>query len=142
MILNVIVVLAVMIPCGFAGLEKKMERISCLDHKGKTIVYIDFSKCKPKDIQETIDEVIKIISHQSPGTILTLINATDMLTDEKTDYKIRKLVAHSRLFARAEAVIGARGIAKVIFDTIIMAKRSNMKIFDTLSEAKDWLAEQ
>lgn len=119
-----------------------MERINCLDHKGKTILYIDFSKCKPKDIQEIINEVKIIISHQSPETILTLINVTDMLTDEKTDYKMRNLVAHSRLFARAEAVIGARGIAKVIFDTIIMAKKSNMKIFDTLSEAKDWLAEQ
>lgn len=131
-----------MIPWGFVGWEEKMERINCLDHKDKTILYIDFSKCQPKDIQEIIDKVKKVISLQYPGTILTLINVTDMLTDEKTDYRMRNLVAHSRLFARAEAVIGARGVAKVIFDTIIMAKKSNMKLFDTLNEAKDWLAEQ
>ncbi|MDD5132463.1 MAG: hypothetical protein PHH44_07380 [bacterium] len=119
-----------------------MDRISYIDHKGNTILYINFSKCHPREIQSTIDEVKKIVAHQSPGTLLTLTNVTDMMFDKTTSQKMKDLSAHNGLFAKAEAVIGATGILKVMFDSIIKTKKNKMKILDTLPAAKDWLVEQ
>jgi uncharacterized protein YrrD len=119
-----------------------MGRISYIDHKGKTILYIDFSKCPSKEMQSIIDEVKKIVAHQSPGTVLTLTNVTDMMFDKKTKQKMKELAVHNGLFARAEAVVGATGIVRVIFDAIIIDKKNKMKIINNMNAAKDWLVEQ
>ncbi len=119
-----------------------MERINYLDHKGKTIIYIDFSKCPPKETQLLISEIKKIVAHQTPGSVLTLINVEDMLFDKNTKQMMQNLAAHNRLFAKAEAVIGATGILKVIYDVIIADKKNKVRLFDTKEVAKDWLAGQ
>lgn len=119
-----------------------MERINYLDHKGETIIYIDFSKCPPKETLAVIGEVKKIVAHQTPGSVLTLINVTDMLFDKNTKQVMQSLAAHNRLFAKAEAVIGATGILKVIYDAVMTDKKNKVKLFDTKEAAKDWLAEQ
>lgn len=119
-----------------------MERINYLDHKGKTLICIDFSKCSPKETLLVISEIKKIVAHQTPGSVLTLINVADMLFDKNTKQIMQNLAAHNRLFAKAEAVIGATGILKVIYDTVVADKKNKVKMFDTKETAKDWLAEQ
>jgi uncharacterized protein YrrD len=119
-----------------------VERINYLAYKGKTIIYIDFSKCPPKETQAVIDEIKKIVAHQTPGSVLTLINVEEMLFDKSTKQMMQNLAAHNRLFAKAEAVIGASGILKVIYDSIMADKKNKVRLFDTKQAAKDWLAEQ
>lgn len=119
-----------------------MDRISYIDYKGKTILYINFSNCHAHDIQAVIDEAKKIIAHQTPGSVLTLINVSEMMFDKKTKEIMKDLASHNRLFAKAEAVIGASGILKVIYDAITADKKNKVKIFDTATAAKDWLTEQ
>lgn len=119
-----------------------MDRIHYIDYKGKTIVSINFSNCHARDIQPVIDEAKKIIAHQTPGSVLTLINVSEMMFDKKTKEIMKDLASHNRLFAKAEAVIGASGILKVIYDAITADKKNKIKIFDTATAAKDWLAEQ
>ncbi|MBI5554948.1 MAG: hypothetical protein HY920_03725 [Elusimicrobia bacterium] len=119
-----------------------MERINYLDHKGKTIIYVDFSKCSPTETQLIIGEIKKIVAHQAPGSVLTLINIEDMLFDKNTKQIMQNLAAHNRLFAKAEAVTGATGILRVIYDGIMTNEKNKVKLFDTKEAAKDWLAEQ
>lgn len=119
-----------------------MERINYLDYKGKTIIYIDFSKSSPQETQLVISEIKKIVAHQTPGSVLTLINVENMLFDKNTKQIMQSLAAHNRLFAKAGAVIGAVGILRVIYDTISADKKNKIKSFDTKEAAKDWLAEQ
>jgi hypothetical protein len=119
-----------------------VDRITYIDHKGKTIVYINFSDCRSRDVRPVIDDAKKILAHQTPGSVLTLINVTEMMFDKKTKDMMQELATHNRLFAKAEAVIGASGILKVIYDTILADKKNKIRLFDTQQAAKDWLAEQ
>lgn len=119
-----------------------MDRINYIDYRGKTILYIDFSKCPLKETQTVIDEVKKIVAHQTPGSVLTLINVENMLFDKNTKQMMQHLAAYNRLFAKAEAVIGTSGILKVIYDSIVADKKNKVKLFDTKAAAQDWLAEQ
>ncbi len=119
-----------------------MDKINYIDYKGKTILYINFSKCHPRDIQPIIEEAKKVAAHQSPGTVLTLTNVADMMFDKKTNDKMKDLATHNHLFTKAEAVIGATGVLKVIFDAIVLSGKGKVKLFDDMLSAKEWLAGQ
>ncbi len=119
-----------------------MERINYIDHKGKTIIYVDFSKASPKETMLIIEEFKKIVAHQTPGSVLTLINVADMKFDKNTKQVMQNLAAHNRLFAKAEAVIGTSGILRVIYDAVMTDKKNKVKLFDTKAAAQDWLAAQ
>ena len=119
-----------------------MERIYYIDHNKKTILLIDLSHSRPAELQPIVEQVKKIVAHQSPGTVLTLTNVTEMLFDTSTDHLLKDLAGHNRLFTKAEAVVGAVGILKVIFETIAFQKKNNQKSFADMKSAKDWLAGQ
>ena len=119
-----------------------MDKINYIDCKGKTILYINFAKSHPRDIQPIIEEAKKVAAHQSPGSVLTLTDVTDMMFDKNTKDKMKDLAAHNHLFTKAEAVVGAVGVLKVIFDSIAMAGKGKVKLFNDIESAKNWLAGQ
>jgi hypothetical protein len=114
-----------------------------IEYKGQTIYYVDYSNIK------TNDEFMAVIKQsnsfrekaKSEGrkNLLMLVDVSgsfvygDVLTEIKKAGKITKEMTLK------EAVVGISGGKKILLKIVQSFTNMNLKVFDTLDEAKDWL---
>jgi hypothetical protein len=114
-----------------------------IEYKGLSIYYVDYSNIK------TNDEFMSVIKQsnsfrekaKSEGRkdLLMLVDVTgsfvygDVLTEIKKAGKITKEMTLK------EAVVGISGGKKILLKIVQSFTNMNLKVFDTLDEAKDWL---
>jgi hypothetical protein len=114
-----------------------------IEYKGKNIYYVDYSNIK------TNDEFMSVIK-QSNGfrekvksegkkDLLMLVDVSgsyvygDVLTEIKKAGKITKEMTQK------EAVVGISGGKKILLKIVQSFTNMNLKVFDSIDEAKDWL---
>jgi hypothetical protein len=103
-----------------------MARVQFIEHKGKKILYLDFSRCKSVELDAIVQEAKRVIGTQAQGSVRTLPMVKDLTTFNKP-------------FVVA-AVVGVAGLKKVIYNAIVALSGRNMSTFDTIEQAKEWLA--
>ncbi|MGA1862159.1 hypothetical protein OWM07_04695 [Deferribacter thermophilus] len=120
-----------------------MERLHIINHKGKTIIYLDFSKATPIEFYKLIDEGKKVISSLQPGTVYTLVNVTDLMGGKEQQLALKDFAEHNKPYVKMGAVVGVTGWRKAVYSLILkLTGRKNLKLFDDVEDAKDWLATQ
>jgi hypothetical protein len=114
-----------------------------IEYKGKSIYYVDYSDIK------TNEEFMAVI-RQSNGfrekvkaegkkNLLMLVDVSgsfvygDVLTELKKAGKITKEITVK------EAVVGISGGKRILLKIVQSFTNMNLKVFDTIDEAKDWL---
>jgi len=114
-----------------------------IEYKGQTIYYVDYSNIK------TNDEFMSVIKQsnsfrekaKSEGKkdLLMLVDVTgsfvygDVLTEIKKAGKITKEMTLK------EAVVGISGGKKILLKIVQSFTSMNLKVCDSIEEAKDWL---
>jgi hypothetical protein len=120
------------------------ERVNWITHKGKQILYIDYTGLKtPKDtdiILKTIEAAKKIVEN-SQENLLFLSNATDASTNIEVMNELKQFAAYCKQkdIVKKECIIGIAGLKKVLLNAVNTFAKSSLKTFETLEEAKDWL---
>jgi len=116
-----------------------------VEYKGKSIYYVNYSDIK------TNEEFMSVIK-QSNGfrekvksegrkNLLMLVDISgsfvygDVLTEIKKAGKITKEMTLK------EAVVGISGGKKILLKIVQSFTNMNLKVFDTIEEAEDWLVE-
>lgn len=51
-------------------------------------------------------------------------------------------VVHNRPYVVAAAVVGMGTLHRIIYRSLVALSRRNIRVFEELEEAKDWLVEQ
>jgi hypothetical protein len=117
-----------------------------IEYKGKSIYYVDYSDIK------TNEEFMAVI-RQSNGfrekvkaegkkNLLMLVDVSgsfvygDVLTELKKAGKITKEITVK------EAVVGISGGKRILLKIVQSFTNMNLKVFDTIDEAKDWLVSE
>jgi hypothetical protein len=114
-----------------------------IEYMGKHIYYVDYSDIKTNDefmtvIKQTNDFREKVKS-EGKKDLLMLVDVSgsfvygDVLTEIKKAGKITKEITLK------EAVVGISGGKKILLRIVQSFTNMNLKVFDTLDEAKDWL---
>lgn len=112
-------------------------------HKSKMILSLNFGKLDINDAYKVIDYSSRIIERMPKNSIYTLTNVTDSNFDQKLINALTKFTQKNKPHVVAGAVIGAEGLKKFMFNTILrLSGRNNMKIFDREDEALEWLIKQ
>lgn len=120
-----------------------MDRLQIISHKGKTIIYLDFSKATPMEFYQLIEEGKKVISSLQKGSVYTLVNVTDLMGGKEQQLALKDFAEHNKPFVKVGAVVGVTGWRKAVYSLILtLTGRKNLKLCNTLEEAKDWLATQ
>jgi hypothetical protein len=115
-----------------------------VEYKGKEIYYIDYSGIKTNDdflsvIRQTNSFREKVKS-EGKRNLLMLVDITgsfvygDVLTEIKKAGKMTKEITSK------EAVVGITGGKKILLNIVKSFTNMNVKVFDTLEDAKEWLA--
>lgn len=121
-----------------------MGRTSFIEHKGTQIVLLDFSGLTDlRATHEAIDEAKRFIAQQPRrGDLLTLTNVTGSHFDTDVVKRLRELAEHNRPYVKAGAVVGLTGLMRVVYTTLVHLTGRNLRAFDSIDEAKDYLVTQ
>jgi hypothetical protein len=120
-----------------------MDEVQILNHKGKTIVYIDFSTAKNKQkILDIIEEAKKTIKRNPLNSVLTLTDFTNLRFDSEIVRAIQSYAEENKPYVKAAALVGIIGLQKVVYNVISRITQRELPIYADKQEALDWLADK
>ncbi len=119
-----------------------MSRVQLVPHKGKHVVYLDFSGCKVADLLPILAEAKRVIASQPTGSALVLTNVTDTEISRDTSQLMKDFTSHNKPYVKASAIIGVDGLKKIIYNAVQAVSGRHISSFATLDLAKDWLITQ
>jgi hypothetical protein len=114
-----------------------------LTHKGVRILYADISNFGSdfESVKAEIDMVHKMVVKQPPNSISELINAQNTVVSKKLAELFKKNSETSKHHIRKIAVIGVTKLTNIVVQAIVYFSGLNIKAFDDVEKAKDWLAD-
>jgi hypothetical protein len=119
-----------------------MAKVEFIRHKDKDILFIDFSHSDSEQILSVIDEAKKIIAGQPRNSLLTLTDVTGAKYNNDVRDALKAFVNHNSPYVKARAVTGVSGLMMVLYNAVKQFTGTNIPIFPSLDEARDWLVEQ
>jgi len=114
-----------------------------MTHKGARVLYLDISNFGHdfESVKAEIDMVHKVVVKQPPKSIAELINAQNTVVSKKLAELFKKNSETSKHHIRKIAVIGVTKLTSIVVQAIIYFSGLNIKTFDDVEKAKDWLAD-
>ncbi len=120
-----------------------MARANWISHKGKRVLWIDFSKTDDAGVIKAIAEAKPIIIREPKNSILCIVDATGTKVTRTISAEIKEFTMHNKPFMKMTAVIGIDGVQKVVLTlAIIFTNRKNLIAKNTKEEALEWLISQ
>ena len=116
-----------------------MERVRFIQHKGKEILLLDFSECKPEESYQVIEKAKALISTRPQQSLLTLTDVTNIRFDNILAERMKEFTAHNKPFVKAAAVVGVTGLKKILFEAVMIFSKRKLHAFETHDQAKEWL---
>ncbi len=119
------------------------ERVRFIDHKGKQIVYLDFSDMQGDEIVQTVRKFEQLVlENKNNNNLVSLTNFTNARTFGDGLEEIKRVAKEVRPYLDKRAVVGITGVKAILYKMVnLFASGAPTKIFDTLEEAKDYLVE-
>jgi len=116
-------------------------RVKFIKHLDKEILHLDFSNSTPGEVLQTIETAKKVISGKPKNSLLTLTDVTNARFNEAVGDGMKQFTAHNKPYVKAAAVVGVTGLKRIIFTAVIAFSKRNLETFDSVDEAKQWLAD-
>jgi hypothetical protein len=114
-----------------------------IEYKGQSIYYVDYSNIKTNDefmsVIKQSNSFREKVKSEGKKDLLMLVDVSgsfvygDVLTEIKKAGKITKEMTLK------EAVVGISGGKKILLKIVQSFTSMNLKVCDTIEEAKDWL---
>ena len=118
------------------------EHVRFIEHKGCSILMIDFQGCQPAEFLERIRYARSVIGRQPLGSTRTLTNVTKARFNNQVSEAMKEYTAHNKPYVRAAAVVGLSGLQEIVYNVIIKLTGRNIATFSDIAVAKDFLANQ
>ena len=122
--------------------EPAMERVQFIQHKGKKILHLNFADCTADEVLMIIDQAKAAIRTQAQQSMLTLTDVTNTAFNSKVSDAMKEFVVHNKPYVVASAVVGVTGLKQIIYNAVMKFSGRKLTAFDSLAEAKDWIAER
>jgi len=117
-----------------------MRKSQVIQHQGKNIFYMDFSGLRNnEEIAQVIQESKLFIRSQLPKSVYGLANIENMHFNNDIKDLFSDFVKGNKEFMRASAVVGVTGLKQIVFNGLMKVTGREVKSFDNINVAKDWL---
>ena len=119
------------------------ERVRFLEHRGKRILLVDFSHLQEtEEVFRVMKAARAVVGAQPPASLHTLTHVRGARYTPPVMDAMKALAVHNRPYVTAAAVVGMERMHRILFRAVILFSRRNIEAFDSVDEAKDWLASQ
>ena len=114
-----------------------------VEHKGKTIVYIDYRGLTKIEQQiQNLDDVTKIVKTAKPP-VLSLANFEGISVGNDYMARVKAWGKEHQAKMGRQALLGVTGLKSILLHGYLtFTGEKNMKAFDSEAEAMDWLVEE
>ena len=118
-------------------------RVRFIEHQGVRILYQDLSNLpNPSDGLALVEQFKSIVVTQPLRSVLGLTYVANSRFDKQSADAFTALVKHNTPYMKAGAIVGPKGLQRVIYVTVSQLSGRRVNNFDSLAAAKDWLATQ
>jgi hypothetical protein len=117
----------------------EMERAKFIEHKGVQILFIDFSSCPIEEAHDVIKAARSMIRGNPEKSVLTLTYTDKGKYDSELITSLKELTKGNKPYVKAAAVVGIKGLQKIVLDAVTFFSNREFATFDDLEEAKEYL---
>jgi hypothetical protein len=116
-------------------------RSKWIEHKGKKILYQDFSQLfyNSAAVKAELDEVQEIVLAQPTDSVLILTDLRDTNIGSDVMPAMNAASVATKKHVQKTAVLGVTGAKRRLGDLLTMLTGQPLKYFDEIESAKDWL---
>jgi hypothetical protein len=115
------------------------ERISFFQHKGKSVMFIDFSHCQPKDVLPLLNQIQMTVARHERNSVLILTDMTDAHIDRTGAQRMKEVLVLDTPYVKRSAWLGIQSIPKAFIDNFKSFSHRELTFFDTREQALEWL---
>jgi hypothetical protein len=118
-----------------------MARSQLLEHKGKQILFHDYSGIDREEYVATINTLTEeVVQTASSGGGLLLLDISGTYIDREVLEAFTRAGKRVRPHVDRTAVVGLEGVQRLFLNVVNKLSDVGAKPFDNLELAKDWLA--
>jgi hypothetical protein len=111
-----------------------------LHHNGRIIVELNFRGADQQSVLSRIEEFKPYILRQARKSLLVLTDVSGCVVNKTTVEAFKQFTTHNKHHIIASAVVGLSGGAKVFLNSVNYFSKRDIKLFDDVLSAKNWLA--
>jgi len=119
-----------------------MERRKKIKHKGKTIYYFDWKSLKGEDLYNTI-KASKERLNDAVGSgrkgFLVIVDTTDTVISIDLLKRLQEGMKFAEHYIKGVALVGMSGLNTFFIELSSKITDLNIKMFDSVDDAKEWL---
>ncbi|MCF6240866.1 MAG: hypothetical protein L3J74_05920 [Bacteroidales bacterium] len=116
------------------------ERIYPIYHKGKTIYYTDWTNLlEEKEALDAIEHTTSFIENNNEYNLLEIVDITNSYASPTILNAIKNSAKRTKPFSFKKAIVGIKGSKKILLMAVNKFIDGNIKGFNTVNEAKEWL---
>jgi hypothetical protein len=117
-----------------------MSKTQIISHNGKSIYFMDFSGLREEPlIESVIIESKEFIRSQPLKSVITLTNVENMHFNYNIKDMFYEFLKGNKEHVKASAVVGISGLLQIMFNGAMKLTGREVKSFDNINVAKDWL---
>ncbi|MCC5919940.1 MAG: STAS/SEC14 domain-containing protein [Cyclobacteriaceae bacterium] len=117
-----------------------MAKLSTLRHQGTDLYYTDLSDSHPEEVIELCKKSQQKMKAYEFGSVLSLINVSNIRFDKDVIQVIKETTKANKPYIKASAVVGLSGFTKVLIKVVMSFSGRDLRVFDDLESAKNWLS--
>lgn len=120
-----------------------MPEVKFITHKEKQILYLDVSESESvEDSMSRFDDARDIIIMQPEKSVLLLTNVKNAHYNRNATNHLKEFSSSVTPYIKASAAVGVGGIKRIVLQSLMRISGRDIKMFDDIEEAKDWLVSQ
>jgi hypothetical protein len=120
------------------------DRLKKISHRGCTILFTDYSNFSTFDEWKVLlDAERAMMPGERPGSVLALAVFTGSRLSASVFSAIKELSVINKPYVKASALVGLSSLQQAVFlKGIERTSDRSFGLFDSVEEAKDWLADR
>lgn len=115
-----------------------------IEHQGKRIFYQDFSKhfYNSSAVRAELEDVQKVVSAEPKNSVLVLSDFRDTNVGSDLLASMNAASAATKAHVHKTAVLGVTGMKRKLADMLTLLTGQQLRYFDDIEAAKNWLAQE
>jgi len=117
-----------------------MERIRFVTHRGRRVLFVDFTECTAQQVAEIADQVPAVLAQEPAGSVLLLADFTGAEFTREAVEHVKIAAAIDKRYLKRDAWVLDHNLPQALYDSVRTFSTRELPVFATREAAMDYLA--